>query len=446
MKHKRFAPSGASRDLACAGALALIESLPAEERGGTETIHSRRGTTAHAVGEMCLLSTNNTNADSYLDMEVEGVIVDQDIVDGIQIYIDHCRDIATECNDIFIEETGSLVEWVDKYYDVVGEVSLNEVQVDGEEMGGTGDFIGCQLWGTLHVKDYKNGYGSVEVEDNPQLLTYGLQALAKYDKEYEFEEVCLTIVQPNDGHLDGPIREWRVTPSFVYHWADNVLMPGYEKCLEAVNYFRQHGLDETCAEKYLTPGEKQCQWGPVKQAGKCPAHNAHVMDKGLEIFVDGTLGDIAVPAYGSLTEAQETQLLDNADAIIEFLQAIKARRHALAEQGHSTDGWKLVNINTHRKIRKGKDEMARKHLRKLGLHTHDYLTEPSLKSPNQIEQALKRKGHQEKTIKAFKDEYVYQPDGGTKFVPESAPGKAVAPAIEAEFEEFFEDTDDLLEI
>jgi hypothetical protein len=60
----------------------------------------------------------------------------------------------------------------------------------------------------LQVFDYKHGAGiPVEVEDNEQLLYYGLGALLSTHRPCK--EVELIIVQPRCVHPDGPVRRWR---------------------------------------------------------------------------------------------------------------------------------------------------------------------------------------------------------------------------------------------
>ena len=62
---------------------------------------------------------------------------------------------------------------------------------------------------TLWYLDYKHGAGiAVEVENNPQLLDYGLGALLA--DVHPAKRVKLVIVQPRCDHADGPVRDWEI--------------------------------------------------------------------------------------------------------------------------------------------------------------------------------------------------------------------------------------------
>lgn len=441
-QHKRFSPSAAYRDLACPGALALIESLPAHERDSGETVHTRRGTCAHTVAELCLRKMKDDElaspeAADYIGMEIEGVLVDDKIAEGAQVYIDYCEELMLRCDTVEIEQRHDMVAVLEDFHTGGLHTTL-----DGTDMGGTADFVGLEAERYLHIVDYKNGFGLVEVENNPQLLSYGVQTA--FNLPALPATIQLTIVQPNALHLNGPIRSWEINVAKLTAWAHKELLPGYEKCLQAVNALATGGLSQQFIDKYIIPGEKQCQWCPVKQAGKCPAHDNYIMQSGLDLLVTDDVSDIQLPLVSSLTEAQERLLLDNTDKIITFLHDIRARRHRDAERGHPTKGWKLVNVNTHRQIRKGMQPAIQKYMKQRGIPAHEFLDQPKMVSPAKLEKLLKKKGVDKDDIELFKDEYFFKPDGGTRFVPDTAAGKPVQDAIDVEFEELFDTEEDLL--
>lgn len=442
MGHKRFAPSSAKRDMLCVGAVAMIEALPESERDSGDNIHSRRGTCAHTVGEMCLeairkKSNSITTPSDYLGMEVEGIVVDEKIVDGATMYVDYCRPIVQHCNKVgFVQ--------IERSYDF--EKPLKDAHdlgifltINGKDMGGTGDLTAGIFWGTLYIVDYKNGRGVVEVERVPQLIDYAYGVLAAYDDEYEFEEVVLVIVQPNANHVDGPIREYRMTVKEVNDFIINERLPKVERSLEACK-IKQEGGD---ISEYLNPGEEQCMWCPSK--ARCnKAIGGAFESVGIELIEDDfeDFYTISLPDPNFITSEQEMAILNYGDQIISFVEAVRNRKHKLAEHGNHTIGWKLVNINTHRKLRDGMEPKMTKELKKLGIRTSDYLVAPKIKSPAQIEKALKDKGVEKETSEEFSDRFFFKPDGGTHFVPESASGKAVKPAIDADFEELFDDDEE----
>ncbi len=442
MKHKRFAASSAKRDMLCSGAVAMIESLPPGERESGDTIHSRRGTCAHSVGELCLTAYTNSNnsttvPDNYLSMEIEGVIVDDAIVAGVTEYVNFCKPIIDSCKKtgfVAIEERGDPSAWLSESQNTYGLF----LDVMPNELGGTGDLVAGQMWGTLHVVDYKNGVGMVEHIDCPQLLDYVWFALSKYDPEYEFDKVALTIVQPNAFHEQGSCRTWELKPQEVYDWAANKRLPGIESSLIASELLKGGTQARLQFEKYLNPGDEQCKWCPAKT--RCSARNNSITEN---TGIVTTEDNVLLPKLHLLTEQQELAILNNADNIIKLVKAVKTRRHDMAEQGKVTTGWKLVQKRADRRIGKGMTDNLIHTLKRVGLQATDIYEPIKLKSPAQIEISLKNKGVAPLSTKYIQDRYFVRPDIGTNFVLESKPGIPVKPAIEAEFEGLFED-DDLL--
>jgi len=87
---------------------------------------------------------------------------------------------------------------------------LVEQKVELKDVGfGTADIILFQLFGVLHVMDYKNGRSVVEPEDNTQALYYAHAVADKYG--WDFREIWITIIQPNATHKRGPIRTWKTS-------------------------------------------------------------------------------------------------------------------------------------------------------------------------------------------------------------------------------------------
>ena len=426
-EHKRFSPSSLYRVALCPGSVQLIESLPVNEQQGGDSIYARRGTCAHAVGELCLEAykidpDTPTEPADFLNQEIEGVIVDDDIVFGATMYV---REIKRK-----IETDG--ITW----FAVENKLDLSPLRkklhplVVPEENGGTMDFIGYSpKLKRLYVDDYKNGKMPVEVFDkhepdklkalNMQAMDYALCAVAHYHRKFDIKEVEITIHQPNDDHPDGSPRSKVVPVGVVTKW--------YKKVLEPLIVL---ALSE---DPPIIPGDKQCHYCPGSH--KCKANYDNTCENAMVEFTES--GVVEFPDPKLMTDEQIQQVLDNATVISEFLKNVKDYAHARAEQGVPTPGWKLVRKRTHRKL-VDKPQKIRQNLSKLGLKASDYLKSPEMVSPAQLEKVMKSKGVNPDKIKKFLDDFVIQPEGGTNFVPESKPGKPVQPAIEAEFAELIE--------
>lgn len=457
--HKRFGASNSKQWLTCSGAIALIESLPAHERKRSDTIWSRRGTCAHAVGEMCLVSYQNnpehaTWPEDYLGQTVEGVVVDDEIVAGALVYVKWGRDRIDQSDYVELERPGSLVDYIAKMQGQEGVcLSLN-----GSEYGGTGDFVGAQYFGDLDVGDYKNGRGYVEVVGNTQLLIYALCALVDLVDEYDFTHVRMTIIQPN-GPGDA-IREWRITVDEVWEWALNVFLPGAERAVEAIMALGGNYGDmregppmpaEEFAEKFLVADlDGHCTFCPAK--ARCKAAHDAACDGALIEFAEVLNDDLdnevvlRLPDLALITPEQEALILANADGIIAFVKAVQERAHARAERGEAVVDHKLVEKGGSRRKYSANDETVKKACKQLGLAPHDYMEAPGLKSVAQLEKAFKAKGVSPDKIKAFMSKCVTKPDAGVMLVKASDPRPAIAPAIETEFEHLIDKPDDMLDL
>lgn len=452
--HKRFGASNSKQWLACSGAPAMIEALPPQERKRSDTIWSMRGTAAHAVGEMCLISYINspahaTTPEDYLGQLVEGVVIDQEIVDGVEVYVEWGRGVIDKADHVEIERGGSLFDFINGVQGETGQfLSLN-----GNEYGGTGDFVSIQLFGDLDVGDYKNGRGWVDHVANPQTRIYGLEALVGLGAEYDPDKVRLTIIQPN-----GPgekVRTWETTPEEMYDWALTVLLPGAERAIEAIQELAKVGKkggmhEHEWADKYLVADlQEHCHFCPAKPRCRAALNAAcdnarlefvEVMDCGADEL------ELLLPDIARITPQQEALLLEHADGIISFIKSVQERAHARAERGEPVPGYKLVEKGGTRRKYKSPDEAIKSECKKLGLVPHDYMDAPTLKSPAQLEKSFKRKGVNPKLVGRFMQAHVDKNESGVALVRDTDPRPAIAPALENEFAHLIDKPDDILDL
>jgi hypothetical protein len=447
--HKRFGSSNSKQWLTCAGSIALIESLPPEERKRTDTIYSRRGTAAHAVGEMCLVSYRNnpkhaTQPEDYLGQVVEGVVIDEEIVEGVEVYVKWGRERIDAADYVEIERSGSLYNYITS---VQGE-SGKFLSLNGHEYGGTGDFVSAQVMGRLDIGDYKNGRSYVCHVGVSQLRIYALDALVELGPEFDFDEIALTIIQPNAP--GEPVRTWVTSPEEMFEWAETVLLPGAEKCVEAIQALASGMNRHEFAAKYLVADlQGHCHFCPAKS--RCAAACDSVSEVALLEFVEvmdcgANELDLILPDPALITEEQETLLLQHADGIIEFIKAVQARAHARAERGERVEGQKLVAKGGARRKYCSEDEHIKRSCKSLGLSPQDYMEAPGLKSPAQLEKAFKKRGVSPERVKEFMAQHVIKPDSGTLLVSLDDPRAELRPAIESEFADLFDTPDDILDL
>lgn len=194
--HSLLSPSGAHRWMNCTPSARQTEGMDEES-----SWYAQEGTEAH---ELC----------AYLvDMEL-GRDTD-DPRPSMQFYNTEMQECAEDYRDYIL----SLIHEGDVHF-VDTEVSLDMSRWIPEGRG-TSDCV-LVVGTTLHIVDYKHGKGvPVEVEDNPQLMIYGLGALNLLDVIYDIEEVRLSIVQPRISNTGS----WTISKTDLLDWGDNVLRP-----------------------------------------------------------------------------------------------------------------------------------------------------------------------------------------------------------------------------
>jgi len=313
--HARLSPSSASRWVACPGSLRLIGERGIKDNSSRA---AEEGTAAHELLETCLL--NGKPPIDYLgvrfnpcEFEPTGFLVDKEMVDYItEVY-----------------------EWVVHKVNSTQGKLYSERRVNPGSMFGRDDCQGTADITVVHspvltVGDLKYGAGiGVEVDNNLQLLLYGMGVLAELpvEERKDIQFLDLFILQPRYQHSDGTIRSIRYKISDVYQWAE---------------WFRVKAAVTDDPNAPLNPGEYQCQFCPVKyDRFSCPA----LRNKALEVFdvvnIKALEPKVLRPPE-SLTVEERTLLLDYADLIESFIKAVKASAQADLENGIDVPGQKLV--------------------------------------------------------------------------------------------------------
>lgn len=166
---------------------------------------------------------------------------------------------------------------------------------------------------TLHTTDYKNGYGLVEVYDNSQTAGYSVATLDTFNLWGQVDEVYNTIVQPNGGHIDGPIRTVRYTMDEMVAWR--------EKYRRSVNMAENPDIAPRAGE--------HCHWCPAQ--ANCRARVEWIFQKAY----------VQVPVH--MLSVPEIEVIYNEIGNIKkFLEHIETRALNEARLGAKFDGFKLV--------------------------------------------------------------------------------------------------------
>jgi hypothetical protein len=385
-EHSVFGPSGAHRWLNCPGSIKAEEGIP-----DTGSPYAAEGTYAHAVAELCLV-TSLKHVKSIIGQHVvindvkQEQAVTSEMADHVRTYVDYVRAIGGQME---IEQKVSYEKWVPGGF-------------------GTADVI-ITRGRTLYVIDLKYGQGvKVYAEHSPQGMLYTLGALDERSDFQEFDKIVIIIHQPRLNH----VSTWETTPDHMYKWAARVKVRA-EMCLEQN------------AERI--PGEKQCQWCKAKPT--CPALLAQA-ETALMTRFDEMQNDTVLPTPGNLTDQALNSVLEHKKMIEKWLKSVETHVKERLEKGQNFPGWKMVNG---RSTRKWTDALKAERLLKRLLGAGDAYKK-TLLTPPAAEKALG------KELKHRIEKLVFKADGAPALVPDDDKRPALKMTTVKDFDAFGKET------
>jgi hypothetical protein len=406
--HSTWAASATARNWHCAGALALARFAPPQK----ESIHSARGTACHQIAEKCLRT--GVDASSFLgeteQTKERAIEIDEELVNSAQEYVDYCRGLIDR------SAFGMYEFWIEEKF------SLGALNPPFDA-GGTGDFVFYDA-GLLEIVDLKNGMGVVDVNENPQLRTYGLGAMLHH-KGLDVNNVKVTIVQPRAPHKDGRIRSETFHVADLVEWTADLVaaMKRSKAAMDAYDAAEGNAVVlEAWAETWLKPGK--CTFCPVE--GSCPALKRDALSVA-KVWFD----DMGQPRLGN--EALDTSPdalgrdLDMIPMLEDWIKARRALAHSMAEAGTDIPGYQLSDKIGNRKW--GDEAALQAAMIEAGVSVDDMHAEPKLKSPAQLEKVLGAKR------KALIEPFIVREVTGTNLV---SVAKTTRPAAKTVADKYFE--------
>jgi len=383
-EHSPLGASSAERWMNCTGSQVLIRLLALPPSDDTD--FAKEGTAAHECAAHCL--TNECDTWETIGMTFKGVVVDKEMADAVQLYLQTIRELLAEhiAGAEFPSHVQHLIE------EKVSDSSISD------DFYGTADDV-IDGPAILDITDLKYGVGiAVDAIDNPQLKYYAVGVLAK---RIGARRVRLRIVQPRAFHPDGPIREWETTAEELLKWRDEVLKPAMLKAQ---------------TDKLLTPGE-WCRFCPAKVA--CP------MLAGL--FLALTQTNTATVAQ--MTDEQLGMNYELLEAAMIGKRAYEEETFKRLSRGATVPGAKLVPKRSNRVFVGNIPRMVDGVEVSVPIKTllierfgDDAMTKPEQKSPAEID-ALGPKG------KSFTKEFAYSPKTGLTVAPDH--DKRVSVAVDS---------------
>lgn len=347
--HSKIGASSMYRWSKCPGSVRLSEEIETHS-----SKYAEEGTAAHDLAAKILEAQDEVALEN----------VDPDTLESVMVYVDYIKEKAKN-GELFVEHKFDLSSLYPGLFGTADAVIYDAAEEE------------------LIVADYKHGMGiAVEVENNPQLMYYGLGALLSF-KKMKPKTVRLAIIQPRCFHPDGGIREWVMDSFDLLDFAADLVT--YAKRTE----------DEAAP---IVAGD-HCKFCPAA-ATKCPVMREKALSIAQTEFKQGLSYD---PQKLSEAMSWIPTLQDWCKAVHEF-----AYNEAVA--GRKIPGFKLVEK---RATRKWGDEASVSAMAR-GLDAAPELFKTEIKSPAQIEKIVGKKTFE----KAF-SEFVVQESSGMTLVPES---------------------------
>lgn len=176
---------------------------------------AEEGTAAHELAETCLKLC--LNADAYLGHEFNGISVNDEMVEGVQSYLDFIRAIlkAFPGTEMYVEHKFHLPQIHQFFYGTIDTLLINR------EL----------RW--AHNIDFK--YGRVPVPaTTPQLDYYSVPLIvdnAAIFEPYDFDHIGKTIHQPRLWGRNSDAETIWTTPAEVFEWSQTELIPSINLAL-----------------------------------------------------------------------------------------------------------------------------------------------------------------------------------------------------------------------
>jgi len=214
----------------------------------------------------------------------------------------------------------------DPAWQLLVETAFDLSDYVGADCGGMADVV---LWHPgkreLRVLDLKTGRMSVEVERNPQEMTYALGVCL--EMKLRPLKIVLVVVASRALDAEPAVREWET---------DSVTLAGFLADIEDAVRAGE------APDAPPTPGD-HCDWCPA--AAVCPAREGYA----LMVVQDGfasvrQVQNAQLPAAPDLGPARVSFILQEADRLRGWLRDVESFAEAELRAGRqaSVPGWKLV--------------------------------------------------------------------------------------------------------
>lgn len=392
MEHAYFSPSAASRWIACPASLYLSEQIAT----GGNSKYAHEGTICHNIAADCL--TKRILPTDFLGKIIEKVVLSQELVESIQLYVDEIRGLAKE-------------------YKALGGKIEHKVELT-KECWGTAD---AMMWNddTLLICDLKMGKGVVvDAENNAQLKLYAIGGLKWLEMEHQIRptKIVNIIIQPR---TPDPVRRYRVDRKNLATWYRDKVAPILATHTQGVQ------SDIPC-----NPGAIQCRWCGV--SATCGAQANKVLNDAQHAFAPFTEATAPIiPAINKELSLEEiAQCKKTFKHIQQWMKEIDAFINEKALAGEPIPGFKLVEGRSIRIWRADETQVVA-FMQNINMEPYT----KKLMSPAQAEKSLGKKQAKEYDLYAL----IKKPKGQPTLVAQSDKRPEIQIQTEEELEATFEE-------
>ena len=336
--------------------------------GHGSSSYAAEGTVAHTIAQAALAKEPLPPIGSVVDVDGHSIIVTQDMLDAVDVYLDIVQPLLAKAQDGGVEI----------------RVRITSVPPTAECFG-TADFVAI-VDRKLTVVDLKYGKGvHVHVANNSQALFYALAVVETLHLDGLIDEVEIIVCQPR---IDGAERQsWEIDIIDLWMWRDAKLIPAVQRILDGDTSLQDGPWCRFCPALAICPLKHELA---MQAAGQ--AFDAYDDDTGL-------LRNDADPALvrntDDLPPEEVAERLMLALRLEDWIDKLKEHAALMIHRGEEVPGFKLVEGRSNRKWADEDGEILRELVERGKFTPKDaerFYRPPELQSPAGIEKTLKRMG------------------------------------------------------
>lgn len=395
MSHAFFSPSSAHQWAVCPGSLILSRAYEDEGNAASE-----EGTMLHGV--MQAITEKGKTLDDFPNLDTEQ------------------RAIINECK---------------RYVDAIPrDFALYEVKVNfgdtvlqpKEDAFGTVDLVLIR-GNTCRIIDYKFGHNYVSSNHNPQGILYALGVLeALYMLDANVDTFEFEILQPRVGGESVSNGIFTFTKSEAFNFVVD-MRKACAKVKQAdwrLNEVKDEDQKKKWDDEFLKTTEHGCKY--CRAAAGCPALRAK-MEAEVMDFMEDESKHAGVKWRSRVTTKELALRMERLDVMKQYIRAVEEEAMSRALAGDIPADYMLAEGRAG--VRKWENpEAVMEELEARGYIPDEFMTEPTLMSPAQVQNLLVSIDMGKADAKAFVDSFSVRSEPKPKLVRKDAGGKPWNPA------------------